>query len=127
MAKEKKRNLNKEERIFIDEYIKEFNAARAYRLAFPERKKEFSRTYGPRFRKRPHIQDEINRLIEEGMSTLEEDVMKNVNFWIKMRDDPEAKETSRLKASEMLAKYRGQFTEKHEHSHEGTINIVDDI
>ena len=50
-----------------------------------------------------------------------------MKFWIKVRDDENARTADRIKASECLSRHRGFFTDKKEISGNMAVNIVDDI
>jgi phage terminase small subunit len=126
MAKKPKKAKGKELK-FVYEYAKSWNGSEAYRKAFPDSKPGFAKQYAYRILQKPYIQEAIQAAVEEVVGPMEKDLMENVTFWVKMRDDPEAKEASRLKASEMLAKYRGLFVDKKEINSTERVQIVDDI
>lgn len=76
---------------------------------------------------KPKIQKAVQELVQEILGPIEKDIVENVKFWIKTRDDENVRRADRLKAAEHLAKYRGLFVEKKEHSGEVAVNILDDI
>lgn len=127
MAEKKPKKAKGRELKYVYEFAKTWNKADSYRVAFPDSNPKFAKQYAFKLHKKPYIQEAIAEAVEEVVGPLEKDLTQNVQFWIRMRDDPEAKEASRLKASEMLAKYRGLFVDKKEVTSTGTIQIVDDI
>lgn len=127
MATKKPKTAKGKELKFVYEYAKLWNGTEAYRIAFPDTNPKFAKQYAYKMLKKPYIQEAIQKAVEEAVGPMEKDLMENVKFWVDMRDDPNAKEASRLKASEMLAKYRGLFVDKKEINSVERVQIVDDI
>ena len=101
---------------FVLEYLKDFNATQAaIRAGYSERTAE---VIGHENLRKPQIKEAIEKAKIEILGDPTQDIVENVKFWKQMRDDVEAPEAARLKASEHLAKYRAMFTEKIEHSGE---------
>ena len=100
--------------MFVIEYLKDWNATQAAIRAGYSQKTAYSQ--GQRLLKDVEISKEIEKAKKEIIGDSTQDIIENVRFWREMRKDPEAPESARLKASEMLAKYRVMFTDKIEHS-----------
>jgi phage terminase small subunit len=127
MAKKEKTAKGKELK-FVYEYAKCWNGSEAYKIAFPNSEPRFAKQYAYRLLQKPYIQEAITKAVEEVVGPMEKDLTENVKFWINMRNDPNERAANRLKASEMLAKYRGQFKDNNPDVNlKATVQIVDDI
>ena len=106
--------LTIKQQLFIKEYLKDFNATQAaIRAGYSE---DSARQTGSENLSKPDIKEAIERAKEEILGSSDKHIIENVKFWEEMRSNPEASESARLKASELLGKYRSMFTEKIEHS-----------
>jgi phage terminase small subunit len=115
--------MTKKERAFIAEYVKDFNATRAAKAAgYSERSASL---IGYENINKPHIKAEIDRIYSERIGNTERIIQDNLDLWRSIMADPEAKETDKIKASELIGKYAGMFTERIEHS--GDVQIIDDV
>ena len=109
--------------IFSIEYLKDFNATQAAIRAGYSEKTAYSQ--GQRLLKDVEVIELIEKGKKEIIGDATKDIIDNVKFWQDMRNDPEAPESARLKASELLGKYRTMFTEKLEVKQETTIDFTD--
>lgn len=125
MAKEKK--AKGKELKFVYEYAKCWCGTDAYRIAFPDADPKWSKQYAYRLLQKDYIQEAIEEAVTEAIGPMQKDLTENIKFWVKMRDDTGAKEASRLKASEYLAKYRKLFNDGSDINLQATVKIVDDI
>jgi len=113
---------------FCKEYPIDFNGAAAYtRATKGSVKKKSAGVQASKLLKVPKVKEFIEAYVQEQLGPLEKDLLGNVRFWISIRNDVEARPADRLKASEMLAKYRSMFVEKKEISGNVAVQIVDDI
>lgn len=114
------KELTPKEKLFISEYLANgFNATKAaIRAGYSENS---ARQIGSENLSKPYIKQEIESVKKELLGDADNDIIENVKFWRSMRDDPETPEAARLKASEMLGKFRVMFTDKKEVEH-STIN-----
>lgn len=130
--------MNARQTLFVQEYLKDFNASAAYLRAGYQNKNPESRA--SILMASPEIKEAIQKAMAGAIDDIQALVKGNIAFWLEVRDGkPEegpgphgskiplkADLVHRLKASELLGKYAGMFIEKVEHS--GTIvNINDDI
>lgn len=111
--------MTKKQELFCTEYLVDFNATRAAIAAgYSE---ESARVIGCENLTKPDIREYIQKQVEIILGPAEKDIIENNKFWQSMRDDPEAPETARIKASELIGKYRSMFVEKREVEHSGEI------
>lgn len=127
MARAKKKKPTAKEWVFIKEFVETHDASAAYRKAFPDNNPDHAKQYGYKLKNKEHIKEAIQRTYEEAIGPNEQIVIENIRFWKKMRDNDDAKDADRISAARDLAKFGGLFTEKHEHSGEVSVNIIDDI
>ena len=115
--------MNGKQLAFVHEYIKDYNATQAGIRAGYSPKTAYSQAH--ELLKKPEIQTEIQNLFREAVGPTEKIIKDNIDLWRSIMLDPEVRESDRLKASELIGKYAGMFTEKIEHS--GNITIIDDV
>jgi phage terminase small subunit len=111
--------------LFIREYLKTWNATEAAINAGYSKRTAYS--IGEENLKKPEIKEALEKLKKEILGDVEKDIIENVTFWMSIRDDKEAAAGARLKASELLGRYRSMFTDKVEHSGHIAVEIIDDI
>jgi hypothetical protein len=114
--------LTDKQRLFIYEYLKDFNASRAAQAAGYSEKTAYS--IGSENLKKPEIREAMQEYIDNDLGVSEKIIIENIRFWQNMRDDPEAPEQARLKASEHLSRYNGMFVEKQDIHHTGEISVI---
>ncbi len=113
---------------FCKEYPIDFNGAAAYmRASNGTSKKKSAGVQASKLLKIPKVKEFIEAYVQEQLGPLEKDLLGNVRFWITIRNDESARPADRLKASEMLAKYRSMFVERKEVTGNIAVQIVDDI
>ncbi len=111
MAKESNSSkMTEKQKKFCIEYLKDLNATQAaIRAGYSENTAD---VIGCENLGKPNIMTYVKEKLEAIAGPAEKDIYENIIFWREMRDDKEAPEAQRLKATELLAKYRGMFTEK---------------
>ena len=102
--------MTDKQELFIAEYlINGFNASEAARTSgYSE---NTARQIGCELLTKPDIKVAIRKQIESTIGDKNKILAENIIFWVDMRNDEEAGEQARLKASEHLAKYADMFTE----------------
>lgn len=120
------KKLTAKEELFISEYLANgFNATQAAISAgYSE---HTARQIGYENLTKPYIKQYIDSVKKELLGDADNDIIENLKFWKSMRDDVEAPESARLKASEMIGKYRAMFTERIENSGGQTLTIKREI
>lgn len=115
------------QRRFVEEYPKDFNGTDAYIRASGSRNRKAAAVRASKLLKLEKIKQGIEMYVQDQLGPHEQELLGNVKFWRDIRDNPEARPSDRLKASEMLAKYQQMFVEKRDYSVTGQVQIVDDI
>ena len=136
--------LNDRQQLFVTEYVKDMNATKAAERAGYSKRTAYSQ--GQRLLKNVEIKNAVDELlikvrknnvadtveIEEYLTAvmrgeLKETEMINVgNFEQELVEVP-AKQTTRIKAAELLGKRYAMWTDKQSVEHVGQVNFVDDI
>lgn len=102
--------MTTKQQLFIREYLKDFNATRAaIRSGYSENS---ARAIGQENLTKPDIKKEIEDCIKEIIDDKESIIVENIRYWKNMRGSDTARDADCLKASEMLGRYAGMFTEK---------------
>lgn len=104
--------MNKKQERFVLEYIKDYNATQAGLRAGYSPKTAYS--IAQRLLKDVEVKEAIQRLHKDAIGPTEKIIKENIDLWRAIMLDTNAKEADRLKASELIGKYAGMFTEKHE-------------
>jgi hypothetical protein len=114
---------------FVKEYPIDFNGTEAYLRASKSKgmTRKSASVQACKLLKVPKIKEAIEAYVQEQLGPQEKDLLGNVQFWIKIRDNEEARPADRLKASEMLAKYRSMFVERKDVTVTAAVQIVDNI
>lgn len=119
-------DLTAKQKQFCIEYLKDFNLTQAaIRAGYSE---DTAGSIGSENLKKPEIKEYVQKLADEITGNDTKIIIENVRFWQETRDNPECSYTDRLKASDLLGKYKAMFTDKLEHT--GGINIkveVEDV
>ena len=106
--------LTIKQELFVKEYLVDFNATQAaIRAGYSE---NVAHQQGAENLKKPYIKDAIQKEKEAIKGNVDKHIIGNIRFWEQIRDNPESSESARLKASELLGKYRAMFTDRIEHS-----------
>jgi len=124
---EQRNKLTPVQKRFTKEYPIDFNGRAAYMRASGTTNAKSAGVQASKLLKMPKVKEMIDAYVQEQLGPLEKDLLGNVKFWISIRNDDSARPADRLKASEMLAKYRSMFVEKKEIDVTGQVQIVDDI
>jgi len=117
---------------FTKEYPLDFNGTEAYLRASAKvggktTQRKTASVQASKLLKLPKVKEMVEAYVQEQLGPLEKDLLGNVKFWIEIRNDTEARPADRLKASEMLAKYRSMFVEKKDLTVTASVQIVDDV
>ena len=116
------------QRQFVQEYAaNNFNGAAAYMAATGNTNKKSASVQASKYLKRDKIQAYLKEYVKEVLGPQEKTLLGNVKFWVDVRDDSEARNADRIKASEALARYAQMFVEKKEIDLHAKVLIVDDI
>ncbi len=99
--------MTDKQNIFKVEILKDFNATRAAIAAGYSEKTAYS--IGNELLRKPEVREAIRDYIDNEIGMTEKIIIENIRFWEKIRNDPEAGEAARLKASEHLGKYTDMF------------------
>jgi len=124
---ESSKTLTPVQKRFTKEYPIDFNGAQAYMRASGTNNRKSAGVQASKLLKLPKVKEMIEAYVQEQLGPLEKDLLGNVRFWISIRNNEEARPADRLKASEMLAKYRSMFVEKKDVNVTAAVQIVDDI
>lgn len=133
MSQHAEKRLSPLQKRFVKEYPIDFNGAAAYLRASPnldpavKKDRLSAASQACKLLKMPKVKEAIEVYVKEALGPKEKHLLENVEFWIGIRDNPEAKISERLKASEMLAKYQQMFVERSHVEVEAQVQIVDDI
>lgn len=124
---ERSKKLSPVQRRFVEEYPIDFHGQDAYMRASGTTNKKSASVQASKLLNMPKVKEAIEMYVQETLGPKQKHLIENVDFWIGMRDNDEARPTDRIKASELLAKYQQMFIEKHDHNHVAQVQIVDDI
>lgn len=113
---------------FVDEYLRDpSDGGEAYMRASGSTNKKSASVQASKLLKLDKVRSALESLAEETLGTRKVAILKNVDFWLSIRDDVGNRTTDRMKASENLGKYMQMFVEKKEVDISGQVKIVDDI
>jgi phage terminase small subunit len=119
--------LTRVQKNFVKEYPIDFNGTEAYMRASGTKNRKSASAQASYLLKIPKVREAIDIYVQQTLGPKEKHLLENVDFWISVRDAPDARYSDRLKASEMLAKYQQMFVERREYDISGQVQIVDDI
>lgn len=126
--KEQRETLTPVQKKFVEEYLKDpSDGGEAYMRASGSKNKKSCSVQASKLLKMPKVQTALEKAAEETLGTRKVAILKNVDFWLDIRDNPENRTADRMKASENLGKYMQMFVEKKEVAVEAQVRIVDDI
>ena len=114
---------------FVNEYLLDpSDGGAAYLRANPNcNTKKSASVQASKFLKTPKIQKALEEAAQDALGTRKVAILKNIDFWLEMRDDKANRPADRMKASENLGKYMQMFVEKKEVDVKSQVQIVDDI
>jgi len=124
---EASKKLSPMQRRFVQEYPIDFNGQQAYMRASGTTNKKSAGVQASKLLRMPKVKEAVDLYVQQTLGPKEKHLIENVDFWISIRDNPDARPSDRLKASEMLAKYQQMFIEKHDMNVTAQVQIVDDI
>ena len=112
---EKARIVTDKQKLFINEYLVDFNATQAaIRAGYSE---DSAGVIGFENLKKPEIDKAIKEHIALIDCNRDKIITDNISFWKEVMRNPGSSENAKLKASEYLGKYAAMFTEKREVEH----------
>jgi len=113
-------SLTAKQSAFVREYAIDNNPSKAAERA------GLNADYGRQLLTKPHIHDAIAELQEEARSNTVLTLSELQEWWSNLvtGQDPDARTTDRLKASELLGKSQGAFTDKVEQTGGMRIEVV---
>ena len=107
-----KSTLNDKQKQFCVEYIKDLNGLQAYRRAYGEDIGDNTcKVEACKFLTRPNFKKYINDLIDSYTDNVDVTVAEIVSNIKSIAMDEKARHSDRIKASELLAKYKGMLIE----------------
>jgi len=101
--------MTTKQELFINNYLIHFNATRAAIEAGYSEDTAYS-IANENLRK-PDIKEVVDKRIAEIVAQTNDKRAYLIKFWQKVIDDPESKQSDRIKASDLLGKYLAMFTE----------------
>lgn len=102
--------ISKRQKLFVEEYLISFNATTAALKAGYSPKA--SKQQGSRLLTYVDIKEEINERCVEITGKTMEKIAYLILFWQGIIDDSSSKPKDKIKASELMAKYLGLFSER---------------
>ena len=114
-------DLTAKQKQFCIEYLKDFNGTQAaIRAGYSDKaaKEQASENLT-----KTNIKEYVQKLADQITGNDNKIIIENIRFWVETRDDVECNRSDRLKASDLLGKYKAMFTEKIQHSGDMKINI----
>ena len=101
--------MTNRQELFIQHYLTSFNATQsAIKAGYSE---DTARVIGSQNSTKVDIKQAIDEGIAKIVAQTDDKRAKLIKYWVSVIDDTEAKETDRLKASDLLGKYLAMFTE----------------
>jgi phage terminase small subunit len=116
------KKLNDRQRLFVAEYLKDFNATRSAIAAGYSPKA--ARAVSSRLLTNANIKAEIDAKKTKLFFDKENIIRENLEFWREVRAESDQETKDRLKASEYLGKFAGMFVDRVDLS--GGVKIVID-
>ena len=104
--------MTSKQQVFVMEYMNDFNATRAAQAAGYSKRTAYS--IGQENLKKPEIRQAIDAAMTEKKNQLIATREQRQQFWTAVMNDGEQDMKHRLRASELLGKSFGDFTEKTE-------------
>lgn len=106
-------NLNDRQKKFCEEYLEDLNATKAYQRAY-ECDYDTANRCGPRLLVNVGVKAYINHLIDSYTDNVDITVAEITNELKKIALDPTTRKSDRIKALELLGKYKRMFVDKAE-------------
>ena len=113
-------DLTAKQKQFCIEYLKDFNGTQAaIRAGYSENS---AKEQASQHLTKLNIKEYLKLLSQEILGDDIKIIIQNVTFWENIRDAADQSTSDRLKASDLLGKYKAMFTDKIEQT--GTMNIT---
>ncbi|WP_297637920.1 terminase small subunit [uncultured Clostridium sp.] len=109
-----KAKLNDRQKRFCIEYLESLNATQSYLKVYPDASYETANVEGCKFLRKPSVKQYINDLLDEYSSNIDITVAEIVANLKKIVLDDKARNSDRIKAMELLGKYKQMFIERKE-------------
>lgn len=119
-------DLTEKQKRFADYYIESGNATDAYQRAYGC-KRETADANGTRMLGNARVLQYIESRNQQLANKRIADMQEVKEFWSSVLRSSEVEMKDRLKASEFIAKTNAAFIDRHEHSGETGVRIVNDI
>ena len=114
-------DLTAKQKQFCIEYLKDFNGTQAaIRAGYSQ---NTANEQAAQHLAKLSIKEYVQSLADEITGNDNKIIIENIRFWIETRDNEELNRSDRLKASDLLGKYKAMFTDKIEHLGGVQINI----
>ena len=106
--------LNDKQKRFCVEYLKELNATKAYMEIYPDSSYDADRSSASDLLSNPNVKEYINRLLDEYCDNIDITIGEIVSGLKSIVTDKTARNSDKIKAMELLGKYKQMFVEKKE-------------
>lgn len=107
-------DLNDRQIKFCEEYLKELNGTKAYMTAYPDVSFDSARASSAETLAKPSVKAFISKLIDLYTGNVDITVGEIVNGLKEIALDPTSRKSDKIKAFELLARYKDMFVEKKE-------------
>ena len=107
-------DLNDRQIKFCEEYLKELNGTKAYMTAYPDVSSDSARASSAETLAKPSVKSFISKLIDLYTGNVDITVGEIVNGLKEIALDPTSRKSDKIKAYELLARYKDMFVEKKE-------------
>lgn len=107
-------DLNDRQIKFCEEYLKELNGTRAYMTAYPDVSFDSARASSAETLAKPNVKAFISKLIDLYTGNVDITVGEIVNGLKEIALDPQSRRSDKIKAYELLARYKDMFVERKE-------------
>jgi phage terminase small subunit len=78
------------EKKFVHEYVQDFNGAQAYMRATGGTNAKSASVQASKFLKKPRVKTYLEAYTKELLGPKEKTLLGNIDFWVGVRDDPQA-------------------------------------
>ena len=125
MAK-KEGTLTPKQRKFVEEYVKDYNAIKAYMRAYPDAAEKTARRNQYKYLKKPEILEYLHQLQEEAVRQAGIGPAKILKKLDDIISDPTSTKAEQMKAMELMSKNLGLQTQKVETTAKVVVINIDD-
>ncbi|WP_124042254.1 terminase small subunit [Clostridium perfringens] len=106
--------LNDKQKRFCIEYLKELNGTKSYMEVYPDSSYDAARSSASDLLSNPNVKEYINRLLDEYCDNIDITIGEIVSGLKSIVTDKTARNSDKIKAMELLGKYKQMFVEKKE-------------